>query len=111
MGTLKNENVHVSSPPPPRTSINTEPFQSGWLLQTIAVQGHPSWTLLYVEDFLLKPQSHWTKLPLRQCKTGPTQYELVRRRRNAVETDKDVMRSFRSWLTWVNFEHVKKRKT
>ena len=65
-------------------------------------------TLLYIEH--VKPQSHLTKFPLRQCKTGPTQYELVRRRRNAVETDKDVMRSIWSWLTWVNFEHVKKKK-
>ena len=56
---------------------------------------------------LVKPQSHRTKFPLRQCKTGLTQYKLVRRRRNAVQTDKDVMRSLWSWLR-ANFEHVQK---
>ena len=49
--------------------------------------------------------------PLRQCKTGLMQYELVRRRRKAVETDKDVMRSLWSWLTWANFEHVHKNRS
>ena len=36
------------------------------------------------------------------------QYELVRRRRNAVEIDKDEMRSLWSWL---NFEHVIKKRS
>ena len=28
-----------------------------------------------------------------------------------METDKDVMRSLRSWLTWANFEHVQKNRS
>ena len=35
---------------------------------------------------------------------------LVRHRRNKVETGKDVMPSLWSWLTWVNIEHVKKKQ-
>ena len=34
----------------------------------------------------------------------------VRRRRNAVETVEDIMRSLWSWLTWVNSEHVQRKK-
>ena len=39
----------------------------------------------------LTPSHTKPKFPLRQCKTGPTQYKLARRRRNVVETDKDVI--------------------
>ena len=42
----------------------------------------------------LKLQSYYTKFRLCKCKSGMMQNELVRRRRNAVETDKDVMRSY-----------------
>ena len=41
---------------------------------------------------------------------GMAQYELVRRRRNAVETDKDVMRSLWAWLMWAKLEHVQSKK-
>ena len=39
------------------------------------------------------------------------QYKLVQRRKNAEETDKDVMRPLWSWLTWANFEHVQKNRS
>ena len=39
----------------------------------------------------LHPSHTRPKFPLHQCKTGPMQYELARRRRNVVETDKDVI--------------------
>ena len=39
----------------------------------------------------LTPSHTRPKFPLRHCKTGPTQYELARRRRNVVETNKDVI--------------------